>query len=304
MSKIEFKKEFLEDYRILLGSKLEHFLECCKKPLRKSIRINTLKISVPEMKKRLKHWKPKQVPWCDTGFYVDAKEIGNTTEHFLGYIYVQEAASMIPPVALEVKSGNTVLDLCAAPGSKTTQMAAMMKNSGVVVANEVAKSRIPALRFNLQRCGVINTVITKMDARGLRIKNYFDKVLVDAPCSGVGAMRKKFEIANEWSKKVVRSLSASQKKMMLAGFDALKVGGDLVYSTCTLSPEENEEVVDFLLKNRDAEVMRIELDIKRDKAVLEWAGKKFDPSIKDCLRIYPQTNDSEGFFVAKVRRNG
>jgi NOL1/NOP2/sun family putative RNA methylase len=304
MGSAAFKNEFIADYKALLGKKLDDFLECCKQPLRKSIRINTIKTSVPKMKSMLKSWHAERVPWCKSGFYVDAYAIGNAAEHFLGYIYVQEAASMIPPFALGVLPSDTVLDLCAAPGSKTTQMAAMMDNAGVIIANDVIMSRISALRFNLQRCGVFNTVITRMDAKRLRVKDYFDKVLLDAPCSGIGAIRKNWDIAKMWSKAIIRKLASDQKHMILSAFDALKPGGILVYSTCTLSPEENEGVIDFLLENRHAKVIGFKLDIKRDELVLEWDGRQFDNSIKDCLRIYPQTNDTEGFFVAKVKRNG
>lgn len=298
----EYKKAFVEDHKKMLGDELDKFLEISKQPLRKSIRINTIKKPVHEMKERLDSWNLKPIDWCEEGFYVDATEIGNSPEHSLGYIYVQEAASMIPPVVME--PGKKFLDLCAAPGSKTTQISAMMNNDHVLVANEVALSRIPILRHNLQRCGVLNTVVTRMDGTRVRFDSEFDCVLVDAPCSGTGAIRKNWEIIRMWSKVGIRKLSSIQRKLILKGFDSLKSGGSMVYSTCALSPEENEEVVDFLLKKRDARIMKINLKIKRDEPVLEWEGRKFDESIRNCLRIYPQTNDTEGFFVAKVMRVG
>lgn len=298
----EYKKAFVEDYRKMLGDQIDSFLEISKQKLRKSIRINTIKKPVAEMKKRFADWKLKPVPWCEEGFYVDAQAVGNSPEHSLGYFYVQEAASMIPPVVLEPES--RVLDLCASPGSKTTQMAAMMNNQGSILANDVNIGRISILRYNLQRCGVLNTAITRTVGERLKFESYFDHVLVDAPCSGTGAIRKNWEIIRMWSKEGVKRLASTQRNLILKSFDSLKKNGIMVYSTCALSPEENEAVVDFLLKNRDAEVMDIALKIKRDDPILEWEGKNFDENVKRCLRIYPQTNDSEGFFVAKVRRNG
>jgi NOL1/NOP2/sun family putative RNA methylase len=297
-----YKKAFIEDYRKMLGDRVDDFLKISKEPLRKSIRINTLKKPVDEVVRRFSDWKLKQVPWCSEGFYVDAQAVGNAAEHTLGYFYVQEAASMIPPVVLEPEG--RVLDLCASPGSKTTQMAAMMRNEGSIIANDLNIQRISILRYNLQRCGVYNTMITRTDGSRLRFASYFDRVLVDAPCSGTGAIRKNWEIINMWSKEGVKRLASTQRDLILKSFDSLKSGGIMVYSTCALSPEENEAVVDFLLKKRDAEVMKMNLKIKRDDPVLEWEGMRFDESIRHCLRIYPQTNDSEGFFVAKVMRNG
>jgi 16S rRNA C967 or C1407 C5-methylase (RsmB/RsmF family) len=143
-----------------------------------------------------------------------------------------------------------------------------------------------------------------MDGTRIRFDSKFDGVLVDTPCSGTGAIRKNWEIIRMWSKAGIRRLSSTQKSLILKGFDSLKTGGIMVYSTCALSPEENEGVVDFLLKKRDAQIMKINLKIKRDEPVLDWEGQSFDQSIENCLRIYPQTNDTEGFFVAKVMKNG
>ncbi len=211
---------------------------------------------------------------------------------------------MIPPLVLEPKPGEFVLDMCASPGSKASQIAAMMENECAVVANDITIERISVLRYNLQRCGVLNTIITRMDGTRIKLDSYFDRVLLDAPCSGTGAIRKNWDKITMWSKDAIRRLSSAQKSLILKAFDSLKPGGVLVYSTCALSPEENEGVVDFLLRNRDAEVMKIKLDIKRDEPVLNWENRTFDESIRNCLRIYPQTNDTEGFFVAKVMRHG
>ena len=307
--KLDFKPKFLEKYGKLLGDELEEFLSISSKPLKKSIRINTLKVSTGYLVERLKSkgWKLKRIPWYKDGFWVENEvfELGNTLEHQLGYFYVQEAASMIPPVVLSPEPGEVVLDLCASPGSKTTQMAQMMRNKGVIVANDV-KDRTTPLVANLQRCGVTNAIVTNMDGRtyGTKCKLEFDKVLIDAPCSSTGAIRKNPEVVRMWNPKMVSGLSRLQKSLIVSGFDCLKEGGVLVYSTCTLEPEENEEVVNYLLRERsNAKIEKVKVEgLKHRKGLVEWEGKEFDTSISKCLRIYPHDNDTEGFFVCKVRK--
>jgi len=190
---IVFKDKFIERYKELLGPKYDEFVACSISFIRKAIRVNTLKISVPELKERLekKGWQLEAVPWCKEGFWIkgDRRDLGNLEEHVLGYIYVQEAASMIPPVVLNPKPGDIVLDMCAAPGSKTTQMAQYMGGTGLLIANDITSDRLKSLAINMQRIGTANTVITQMsghDFPGMQ----FDKILVDAPCSGTGTIRK------------------------------------------------------------------------------------------------------------------
>jgi len=184
----EFKEKFIERYSKLTNFK--KFKEYSLKQQDKSIRVNTLKITTPKLKSKLNDFKLKKIPWCKEGFFISGSrtDLGNLSEHGLGYFYIQEASSMIPPLVLNPKD-DLVLDMAAAPGSKTTQMAAMMKNSGVIIANDLDYKRIVSLNSNLQRCGVSNTVTTMMEGRFL--KNYhFDKILLDAPCSGTGTIRK------------------------------------------------------------------------------------------------------------------
>ena len=296
---MEWKQKFLEHYKELTN--LDKFLECSLKLLRKSIRVNTLKTSIEEIKKRL---KLQQIPWCKEGFWLKGEAIGNLPEHFLGYLYLQESASMIPPEVLEPKEQDIVLDLCASPGSKTTQIASKMKNQGLLIANDNQISRLKPLQINLQRCGVTNTVITLMEGRWF--KNYsqkFDKVLVDAPCSGTGTIRKSLKTIQWWNLNFVNQMAGIQRQLLETGFNSLKENGTLVYSTCTLEPKENEDVVNSLLeKYENAKLENINLDIKRSKPILEYEGKTYNSEIKKCLRIWPQDNDTEGFFVAKIKK--
>ncbi|MEK6822780.1 MAG: RsmB/NOP family class I SAM-dependent RNA methyltransferase, partial [Nanoarchaeota archaeon] len=210
--------------------------------LRKSVRVNTLKTTVDAVKKSLgKEWDMVQVPWCKEGFWVQHRggrlDIGNTVEHALGQIYVQEAASMIPPVVLDPQPGELVLDLCAAPGSKTTQIAQYMQNRGVLVANDITADRLASLGINLQRCGVVNDIITQM--HGMRDVQ-FDRILLDAPCSGTGTIRKSLKTLRTWSINATRKMCTAQRHLLRDVWPMLKKGGTLVYSTCSLEPEEDE----------------------------------------------------------------
>ncbi|HLC65084.1 MAG TPA: RsmB/NOP family class I SAM-dependent RNA methyltransferase [Candidatus Nanoarchaeia archaeon] len=304
--KVIFKEKFVERYSRLTD--FEEFKKISLTYLRRSIRVNTLKASVEELKKRLEEkWNLEQIPWCREGFWIEhhkkeRRDIGNIPEHSLGYFYTQEAASMIPPMVLEPKPGEFILDMCAAPGSKTTQIAAMMKNQGIIIANDVKGERISPLGINLQRMGMTNHLITMMEGR--RFKGFnFDRILVDAPCSGTGTIRKSFKTLLIWNPDMVKRLSAQQKILIETAFNNLRENGVMAYSTCSLEPEENEEVIDNLItKHENAKIEKFELNIKRSKPILEFEGKNYDKRIKDCLRIWPQDNDTEGFFVAKIRK--
>lgn len=316
--KLIFKKKFVERYSKITD--WETFRKYSLSFMRKSIRVNTLKTSVGELKKRIsEEWILEQVPWCKEGFWIKHKEgrldVGNTIEHCIGYYYVQEAASMIPPVVLQPKPGDKVLDTSAAPGSKTSQIAQMMQNTGALVANDITSDRLAALGINLQRMGIANSVITQMKGERfgkLALKHNqasaqqnlvleFDKILVDAPCSGTGTIRKSPKTIEMWNPDMVRRLSGIQKALVASAFNALKKGGAMVYSTCSLEPEENEAVVDWLLeKFPNAKLDEISLDINRSPAILEFEGETYNPEIRKCLRIWPQDNNTEGFFVAKI----
>ncbi|MBW2982992.1 NOL1/NOP2/sun family putative RNA methylase [Candidatus Woesearchaeota archaeon] len=308
------KPGFEERYRLLLGDGgYERFMTYSFSYLRKSIRVNTLKTSVEGLQRRLEgRWGLTPVPWCPEGFWISFKgddeqeerfDLGNLPEHPLGFFYVQDAASMIPPIVLDPQPGEVVLDLCAAPGSKTTQLAALMRNEGLVIANDIQGSRLPALGINVQRVGAKNVMVTRMPGQRFKRFGGFDRVLVDAPCSGTGTVRKSMKVLQMWSPNLVKRLVKEQRKLLATAFDSLKEGGVVVYSTCTLEPEEDEGVVSWLLEQRsDAEVLPIALDIGRSLAVTEFDGESYHDSVRECLRIYPQDNDSEGFFVARIRK--
>ncbi|MBI2507491.1 RsmB/NOP family class I SAM-dependent RNA methyltransferase [Candidatus Woesearchaeota archaeon] len=297
---MEFKEKFIERYTGLTDFK--EFQEAISQPARKSIRVNTIKISVKKLESKISGLK--NVPWCDEGFYIERREtaVGNLREHFLGYFYVQEAASMIPALILDPEEEDLVLDMSAAPGSKTTQLASLMKNRGAIIANDIKWDRIKALSMNLQRCGVSNTIITIYKGEFFPDVK-FDKILLDAPCSGTGTLQKSPDTLKIYNTGMIKKLSYQQKRMILKAYSLLKRGGSLVYSTCSLEPEENENVVDCLLEKTDARLEKASLqNLKSSTPVLEFEGKKYNSEIKKCLRIWPQDNNSEGFFIAKIKK--
>lgn len=299
-----FKPAFIDRYSQLTN--WEEFKKYSLSFLRRSIRVNTLLATVAEVKKSIqaKGWHLEPIPWCKEGFWIshpERRDVGNLLEHHLGKIYVQEAASMIPPLALKPKPGEIILDLCAAPGSKTTQMAAMMKNRGLIIANDYKGDRMSSLGINVQRSGLTNTIITLM--HGKRFFEFqFDKILVDAPCSGTGVIRKSLKTISMWNPEMVKKIARQQKELLENAFKNLRAGGELVYSTCSLEPEEDEAVIDWLLqKYSNAKVIPVKISgLKASPPILEFDGTKYNPQVKNCLRIWPQDNDTEGFFVVRI----
>ena len=297
------KKDYIEKYKKLTN--FDEYEKTINQFSTKSIRINTLKTNTSKAKKSLsKGWMLKKIPWIKEGFWIksERRDLGNTYEHQLGYIYVQEAASMIPPAVLNPNEHDIVLDAAAAPGSKTTQMAAMMMNKGLIIANDVAYYRMQSLVHNLQRCGVLNAITTVMDARKINFE--FNKILLDAPCSGTGTVRgdtqnSKYSI-HQYSQQLIRTMSGIQKRLIFNMYKNLKSGGTLVYSTCSLDPEEDEEVVQFLLNESDAKLEKINIKIKSD-VNLDY-NSDYSSELKKCIKLWPQFYDTNGFFIAKIRK--
>lgn len=306
------KPKFEERMKTLMPNKedFEKFNEIIHTELLDFVRCNTLKISTEELFTRLnKKWTVKQpFPKFPEIMLITSElkpgELGNAIEHQLGYYYIQEISSMLPPLALDPKPGELVLDLFASPGSKTTQIAARMENQGTIIANDLKIDRISILVTNSERCGVTNSIVTRSDALSLCAKlqkaGYkFDKILLDVPCSGEGTLRSSPKTFLIWNENVIKSLSKKQKKFFAAAIPLLKVGGTLVYSTCTHAPEENEEIVSYALENFPVKIETLNLPIKCRPGITKWRDKEYDSKVSKTCRIYPQDNDTEGFFVSK-----
>ena len=309
------KPLFIERMKLLLGKDFKNYWEKIQEQPLKSIRVNTLKITVDKLKEKLenKDWKIKQ-PFKENPEIMiieselEPGELGRNLEHLLGYYYVQEISSMMPVLVLNPKENETVLDLCASPGSKTTQIAAKMKNTGTLIANDFKLGRIKILSSNLERCGVMNTIITKSRGESLckRLRNEnfeVDKILIDTSCSGEGTIKSTPKTLQMWNIKGIFSFSKVQKNLLEKAIGLLKPNGEIVYSTCTHAPEENEEVIDFILKKFDnMKIEKISLPLKTREGITKWQEKEYLKDVKNSLRIYPQDNNTEGFFIAKLRK--
>lgn len=286
---------------------LQDFVDSCHQPLRRAIRVNTLKISVDDFKRRaIEHnWQLTPIPWCAEGFWIFIEQeltpLGNSFEHLAGLCYIQEASSMMPVAALfhffEAGSDKSLLDAAAAPGSKTTQIAAKMNNKGLIVANEFSASRIKMLHANIQRCGIKNVALTHFDAKifGNWLPDTFDAILLDAPCSGEGTIRKDKSAMKNWNQTAIDDIATMQQGLIESAFHALKKDGVLIYSTCTLSLEENQQVCHSLQQAYPDSIEFLNLD-----SLFEGADKTVTK--EGFLHIWPQVYDSEGFFVAAIRK--
>lgn len=284
----------------------DDFIAACQRPLRRSIRVNTLKISVADFLALVSpyNWQLTPVPWCEEGFWIErddeeALPLGSTAEHLSGLFYIQEASSMLPVAAL-FADGNTperVMDVAAAPGSKTTQIAARMGNHGAILANEFSASRVKVLHANISRCGIHNVALTHFDGRvfGAALPEAFDAILLDAPCSGEGVVRKDPDALKNWSVESNLDIAATQRELIDSAFHALRPGGTLVYSTCTLNRDENEDVCLWLKAQYPDAVEFLPLG-----ELFSSAKEALTP--EGFLHVFPQIYDCEGFFVARLRK--
>ena len=303
---LKFPPGFEKKFKEILKEDFQNLQACLYKKSRDCIRVNTLKISKNELKERLerKGWILKEVPWYENAFFVEnAENLAKTKEFFLGYFYIQDASSLVPVLVLDPKPGETVLDACASPGSKTTFIAELMRNEGMIIANDVSPKRIKALSFNLQKIGCSNAIVTMMDARKIsKLGLKFDKILLDVPCSSSGTFISSYSVLKFWSQHIVKRLSNLQKQILKEAVKVLKENGILVYSTCSLDPEENEENLDYAVKKLNLVPEKIEIKgLKYREGISEYEKRKFEYA-KYAIRFYPFDNFTEGFFVCKLRK--
>lgn len=291
-----------------LVSSLESF--CAPKPT--TFRTNTLKITTEKLKIEL---QKRNIPYKETGWYSDGfvldgvpqKVLSESDLYSQGLVYIQSLSSMIPPLVLKPLENEIICDLTAAPGSKTTQMAMLMKNSGTIVANDMSRVRLYKLEANLKTLGVTNTIVSHLKGQTLwqKYPEYFDKTLVDVPCSLEGRFYTGYPKSYaSWSPKKVQILSQYQKILLRSGISCTNVGGVIIYSTCTLEPEENEEVIDWVLKREKGSVIVESIHLPLEETmpgITQWKQKVYDDSIKNTIRILP-SKQMEGFYIAKLRK--
>jgi NOL1/NOP2/sun family putative RNA methylase len=298
----------IERYLALWGEEdTLKFIEACEQPVRTAIRVNTLKTSTGAVLHRLqeKGVTLDEVPWLDVGFYADfnGSSPGALLEHMLGFYYVQGVPSMTAVSVLDPQPGETVLDLAAAPGGKTTYIAQMMRNEGKVIAVEQDRQRMNSLQSNIVRCGATNTIVLRGDARKLdKLPFVPDKILLDAPCSGEGLIP--LDPTRKTSKTMadIRFCATREDEMLEAAVNVLSEGGTMVYSTCSIAPEENEYIVDDILKRHPSmEIVEIETDFG-SSGYPEPYGIKLNESLSLARRFLPHLHGTEGFFICKMRK--
>ncbi|MEM4473058.1 MAG: NOL1/NOP2/sun family putative RNA methylase [Archaeoglobaceae archaeon] len=271
-------------------------IEAFEKGIPKYIRVNTIKISEEELLHRLEDrgfkLKKTEVPYCYE-VLEEKYSIGATPEYLMGYYYIMDKSSCIPPLALDPKPNELIVDFCASPGGKTTFLAMLMKNRGIIIAIEPQKERLQALIDNVNRMGAMNVAVLNMDARDFpKLGIRADKILLDAPCTGEGIIFKDKTRKTDRGIKDIIFCSRLQKELIISAYDSLKKGGILVYSTCSLTPEENELVIEHLLLKRKAELMEVEYG--------EKALSLTKTDLSKARRFYPHKHRCAGFFVAKI----
>lgn len=291
-----------------LGDEIKSFLAA--EPEKRAIRINTIKTTLTEILARLNHLNISYSPlsFNPLGFVLNDYPIplSHTLDFFHGDFQYQGISSQIPALVLNPQPGEKVLDIAAAPGSKSTQMAALMQNLGQLYLNDISKSRLQSLNVNVQRSGVSNEVILNMAGErfGKLFPDYFDKILVDAPCTALGTLAGSPEVAHWWSFDKLKKLAVSQKQLLVSAFKALKPGGEMVYSTCSIAPEENEILIQWLIDNYPVEIQDIHLKEKLfcDDGIVQYNGHMLNQRLSRAVRLYPHKHKMEGFFVIKLKK--
>lgn len=294
-----FSPYLLKKYEEIFDEKT---IEGLKRPLKQAIRVNTLKISESMLVRRLENrgFKLEKITFVRCGYFVKKApfSISATPEYLLGYYFIQDPASMYACEALDPKPGQVILDMASAPGGKTTYLAQLLGSSGTVISTEINKGRIKSLTSNIQRMGLKNVITIRMDANfvgGIGIK--FERVLLDAPCTGTGTIFKNPEAARKDEKDVANCI-ALQRPLLKAGLEVLKKKGTMVYSTCSLLPEENEFIAEEAIL-QGAKIMNVEYG---EEAFTRIYGKELPIEMKKAKRFYPHIHGTQGFFICKIQR--
>lgn len=291
---------FVRRYKSFSGIEIEPV------ELKKSIRVNTLKTSNEEIENLLskRGIKLSKIPFLENAYYVEDSKfnIVSSKEYLDGLFFIQEAASQVSVTVLDPKPGDLVLDMCASPGAKSTQIGQKLNGDGMLVCLENNAIRIQRLSNNLERCGVKNSLVYNLDASYFESDKKFDKILLDAPCSGNYAVDATwFEKRRDFSLGDVKGRSVDQKKLICNAFNLLKEDGVLVYSTCSLEPEENEEIINWAISKYDLVLDDIELSAG-SPGITNYGDRDFDESLSKTKRFWPHLSNTQGFFVAKLRK--
>ena len=306
--------EFENRMKEMLGPDYENYLASFELDSFQGIRVNTMKLSVDDFL-MISPVKLDKVPWCPNGFYYNSNDLINTDEednikpskhpyYFAGLYYLQEPSAMTTASLLPIEEGDKVLDICAAPGGKSTELAAKLNGTGLLVSNDISNSRAKALLKNIELFGAGNTLITSVAPNELseHFPSFFDKILIDAPCSGEGMFRKQSNMVTAWENNGVDLFVGLQRSILKEAVTMLKPGGRIIYSTCTFSPEENEQSIEYLLSLDDS-LSLVELPTFDgwDEGHPDW-GKTDNVELRKCRRLWPHKVKGEGHFVAMVEK--
>ncbi len=287
---------FLERMRGILGEEYPAFVQSYEQPRKNGLRVNTLKID-PERFEKIAPFRLSRIPWTEEGFFVDPEDAVSRHPYYdAGLYYLQEPSAMTPAAVLDVRPGMKVLDLCAAPGGKATALGAKLKGEGLLIANDISASRCRALLRNIELAGITNAYVTNEVPSRLaeRFPETFDRVLLDAPCSGEGMFRKEEAVIRAWTPEKNAQCAQIQKDLIIAAASMLRPGGQMVYSTCTFSELENEEVIRHLLENVP------EMHLCRIPYREGFACGRGEMSA--CVRLWPHKIAGEGHFIALLEK--
>lgn len=284
----------------LLGDEYESYLKALsEKPVR-ALRVNTDKISTEDFLK-ICPFPTERIPYVENGFYFDLEGIGNHPFHHAGMFYIQEPGAMAPAECIDIEPDWKILDMCAAPGGKSTQLKNKLGEKGILVSNEIIPSRCKILTGNVERLGLRNTVTTCMDSSRLArsFPAAFDLIMVDAPCSGEGMFRKEEIAVSEWSEENVKKCAVRSREILENAVECLKGNGYIIYATCTFSPEENEMLIDsFLIDHPEFELLPVKKEVADNTADGIFFEGCNSENINYCRRFYPHKSKGEGQFMA------
>lgn len=301
----DLPQSFLDSMKEILGEDYEAFLAGFDGQRQYGLRVNTLKMNLEEFE-RIAPFHLKKVPWISNGYFYEAEDAPAKHPFYsAGLYYLQEPSAMTPASRLKVQPGERVLDLCAAPGGKATELGAALQGEGLLVANDINTARARALLRNLELFGISNSFVTNEPPHVLaeRFPEFFHKIMVDAPCSGEGMFRKNPAVVDSWQEKGPEYFSKLQREIIVQAADMLLPGGMMFYSTCTFSPLENEKTITHLLKERpDMEVIPMEDYEGFAEGLTSYRGEVFDESCKLCRRIWPHKMSGEGHFMALLHK--
>ena len=294
---MQLPESFVNDMKDMLGTDFQAYIDSYKEPRWYGLRVNTLKISVEEFMK-ISPFALKPIPWIKNGFYYDGTTCkpGKHPYYFAGLYYLQEPSAMTPANRLPIAEGDYVLDLCAAPGGKTTELGAKLNHSGLLIANDISNSRARILLKNIEISGLGHMCVMSEDPEKMVLKfpEYFDKILVDAPCSGEGMFRKDNKMVRSWLEKGPETYATIQKKLITEAAQMLKPGGMILFSTCTFNEEENEGTILYLME----QYPEFELI-----SIAPYVGFQNGYStLKKSVRIWPHHMQGEGHYLALLRK--